>query len=480
METALFNNRTVTVVSFQRLRTSPQDRATCPACGEKVFLSGARSTRKAASFNHMPGSEEKTPCVLSYKEHPNYSGLRDVDLEEVQLRAEALKSNFYRLENLKRAFTFLTKVAGKGAVNRDVFVLLLQKADKLDVWRYAGLPVWAVPYILLTLSDFYIQRESKPTYVVRFVIDKPSRSKLNTTWLQPEQCALVKYFVNKGKATKVFGAKPAVTGLSSGPSRVKNPLPFSEAEFNALTGDTSWISSGLDNLLAEIAVDAVVEVDDDMPGHQAPPSGSVVAANAARSARASTTGAAAGEDAGRTESSMLRANPVFPAVTAAARPGAGTVDSRDVAAITPLPVAHKQSESHVDRWVATQGLPDDASTASAALGERSELSTHLSLRQIDIMGSGSVPEQQNASNSAPPAKLNPRAEESRLPDTVLVPTVVSSASQGVGPDGAPSFKTPEGPNGKILPPGPTKPSIPNSSQATRKAGLWGWLKSLFR
>lgn len=476
METALFNNRTVTVTGFQRVRKSPQDRAICPACGEKVFLSGARSTRKTASFNHMPGSEEKTPCGLSYKEHPNYSGLKDVDLEEVQLRAQALKSNFYKLENLKRAFAFLTKVAGKGAVNRDVFVLLLQKADKLDVWRYAGLPVWAVPYILLTLADFYIQRESKRTYVVRFIIDKPSRSKLNTTWLQPEQCALVKYFVNEGKATKVFGVKPAVAGQSSGPMRVKNPLPFSEAEFNQLTADTSWISSGLDNLLAEIAVEAVVEVDDVMPGHRVPSSESVAPVTAAPSERA----VAAGADARRTESSSPRVNHVLPATAVAVRAGASIDDSRHDAAVTSLQVPHKRSARHVDERATTWGPREDAAAASTASVENSELATHLSLRQINVTSSGSLPEPQNESNPMTPAMLDQQVEEGSLSNTVSVQTVISNASRGSGPDGLPSVKAPDGADVKVLPHGPTKASLPNSSQSTRKTGLWGWFKSLFQ
>lgn len=134
METALYNNRVVTVTGFLRLQKSPHDRATCPACGEKVFLSGARSTRKTESFNHMPRSEERVAYALTYKEHPNYAVLKDADLDRVQHRAETLKSNFYKSENLKRAFCFLTRVSGGGAVNRDVFILLLQKADKLNIW----------------------------------------------------------------------------------------------------------------------------------------------------------------------------------------------------------------------------------------------------------------------------------------------------------------------------------------------------------
>lgn len=262
METALFNHRIVSVGGFQRLRASPSARATCPVCAEEVFLSAANSVKKTASFNHLPRDDSDLRCSLSYPYHPKYAWLDDVDLETIEHRATTLKATFYQHENLKRAFTFLTSLTGKGAVNSDVFALLLRRADKFDIWRYAGLPVWAVPYILLTFTDFYIRRPGKPTYVVRFIIDKPGRSQLNATWLHPGQCSLVKYFVNKGKADRVFGARQATsnkTHAAIGAGWIKNPLPFSESEFKQLTQDTSWISTALDNLLAEISDEPEVE-----------------------------------------------------------------------------------------------------------------------------------------------------------------------------------------------------------------------------
>lgn len=263
METALFSNRMVPVGVFQRLRKSPDDRATCPVCGDEVFLSAAASVVKTASFNHLPRIDGEARCPLSYPYQPSYSWLQNVEKEVVQLRADRLKSQFYEPENLKRAFTFLTALTGKGAINSSVFALLLRKADQFDVWMYAGLPVWAVPYILLTFSDFVVLRPSKPAYVIRFIIDKPTRSKLNTTWLHPSQCSLAKYFVNDGKATKLFGVGKgsSLHSASSAPKfqPIPNPLPFSEQEFRRLTSDTSWISSGLQNLLQEMAMVASVE-----------------------------------------------------------------------------------------------------------------------------------------------------------------------------------------------------------------------------
>lgn len=274
METALFSNRIVPIGVFQRLRKSPDDRATCPVCAEEVFLSAATSVVKTASFNHLPRGEDEERCALSYPTyHPSYSWLQNVELEVIQQRADRLKSQFYEPENLKRAFTFLTTLTGKGAVNSAVFALLLRKADQFDIWKYAGLPVWAVPYIILTFTDYVVRRPSKPAYVVRFIIDKPSRSKLNTTWLHPGQYSVEKYFVNGGKATKLFGTgknqvRPSPTAASQFPT-VPNPLPFSEHEFSRLAANISWISTGLENLLGEMAMVTSVEVTS--PVHSAAP-----------------------------------------------------------------------------------------------------------------------------------------------------------------------------------------------------------------
>lgn len=266
METALFNNRIVSVQGFLRAQSSPLDYPICPVCSEKLFLSATRSVKKTASFNHRPRDEEAKRCLLSYSHHPTYSWLEDVDIEEVEFRAQALRSSFYQLDNLKRAFMFLSRVTGKGAISHDVFELLVYRADKFNIWRYSGLPLWAVPYILLTFTDFYIRREGKETYVVRFVIDKPSRSKLNTIWLRPTQCKLVKYFVNKGKATVVFGAQASSERHASSSTtvgNVKNPLPFSEDEFNNLTADTAWITGGLESFLRRMTVAPVVGGESD-------------------------------------------------------------------------------------------------------------------------------------------------------------------------------------------------------------------------
>lgn len=254
MEIALFKNRLVPVGVFQRQKTAPSEQATCPACGENLFISAANSMVKTASFNHYVHPDEDSRCSLSYQYHPTYSWLKNVPQELSTERAALLKHEFFQAENLRRAFTFLTSLTGKGAVTSPVFSLLLRKADEFGIWRYSGLPVWAVPYILLTFIDFVVRPTAKPVFVLRFIVEKPPRSKLTTTWLQPGQCKLAKYFVNKGKANKLFGAAGAGKAPLV-PVRNPNPLTFSEEEFKRITADTSWIGDGLNHLLEEMQME---------------------------------------------------------------------------------------------------------------------------------------------------------------------------------------------------------------------------------
>ena len=254
MEIALFKNRLVPVGVFQRQKTAPSEQATCPACGENLFVSAANSMVKTASFNHYAHPDEDSRCSLSYQYHPTYSWLKNVPQELSAERAALLRHEFFQTENLRRAFTFLTSLTGKGAVTSPVFSLLLRKADEFGIWRYSGLPVWAVPYILLTFIDFVVRPTAKPVFVLRFIVEKPPRSKLTTTWLQPGQCKLAKYFVNKGKANKLFGAA-AAGKAPRGPARNPNPLTFSEEEFKRITADTSWIGDGLNHLLEEMQME---------------------------------------------------------------------------------------------------------------------------------------------------------------------------------------------------------------------------------
>jgi len=97
---------------------------------------------KAASFNHFPRAADQGRCLLAYTYHPIYSWLENVELEVIEARAAALRNKFFQLDNLKRAIT------------SSVFALLLSKADDRGIWRCAGMPVWAVPYILLSYMVF--------------------------------------------------------------------------------------------------------------------------------------------------------------------------------------------------------------------------------------------------------------------------------------------------------------------------------------
>ncbi|WP_332852677.1 hypothetical protein [Duganella sp. S19_KUP01_CR8] len=258
METALYQSKVVTVGVFQRIRKSRNDHASCPGCGEVLFVSAAASVKKTASFNHRKRQLGEEHCPLSYPYHPSYSWLPEAPEGAVDARAEALKRQFYEKENLQRAFVFLVNLTGKGAMSSAVFALLLNKANKLGIWNYAEMPIWAVPYILLTLTDFVVRPKAGMPERIRFVIDKPLRSELKTTWLTPGQCSLARLPVQLGRVNSA--KQQARTRPMIGTYKI--PLAFSETIFLDLTKDTSWLHENLKNLFEEMEMEPLDEDDE--------------------------------------------------------------------------------------------------------------------------------------------------------------------------------------------------------------------------
>lgn len=328
-----------------------------------------------------------------------------------------------------------------------------------------------MPYILLTLTDFYIQRESQPSYIVRFIIDKPSRSKLNTAWLQPEQCALAKYFVNDGVATNMFGVQKSISGRTWA-NKIKNPLPFSEGEFNELTSDTSCISSSLDNLFAEIAVEPTIDVDNDMHESQVSVTSRLAIANVLN---AENRGRIAVTDAASTESTTPHANTVLSPVDLLAEASAN--DTAQVPLAAQSVGAYKRSKN-VEDGPAVHKLPACTPPEFLPSFEESESAKHQMHRPVSNQSEAGLPVDSIASTTDAQAKSEERVSENPPPHRLAAPTVAPIASEGVKTEAVPPQSTLNGTSAKIGPATSPKPSVLTDGQSRRKLGVWGWIKSL--
>lgn len=246
METSQYRGTLVTVVEFLRRRTAGE-RTTCPACQEELFVHSVNSVVQPARFSHRRRQPGEPTCILSNAHHPDYSWLTPVPDGVVTARAEELQRQFYTEENIARAFRFLVKMAGAGAITRPIFALLLNKANKLGVWSQSSLPVWAVPYLLLTLIDFVRIPFPGKVEQVRFILIKPRRCELKTLWHRPEQCRLERLVVRPAGIYR----KAPYTKSSEEP--IANPLPFSEANFLSISADHAWVSTSVTDLHKEVA-----------------------------------------------------------------------------------------------------------------------------------------------------------------------------------------------------------------------------------
>ena len=103
---------------------------------------------------------------------------------------------------------------------------MCKKADYFQVWRYKGLTLTWLPYVLVTLTDLPAVEDYRPD-PLRLVLHKPARTTLDTLWLRPGVCMLHRYYADTGRAM----TRPPI------------PIPYPRA--TAAQGDTAWIRPAL-------------------------------------------------------------------------------------------------------------------------------------------------------------------------------------------------------------------------------------------
>ena len=146
-----------------------------------------------------------------------------------QRKATAFRAEFFQDDNVKTAYSFCLRMCGQGNLPMSVWKTLIRRADKKNIWSYKDIPLWVIPYILLVLENLQGTSQKGATYGFHFILKKPSRTKADTLWIDPGDCAILKVFSASGQPMK--GAD--------------NPFPLSEADLTAKAGKTNWISVNL-------------------------------------------------------------------------------------------------------------------------------------------------------------------------------------------------------------------------------------------
>lgn len=203
----------------------------CPACRQIVHLYGVHNPQPdtIARFDHAnlaPDADPLDDCVLAAR-NERFRGLAPDAWDEAQ--AIQLRKQFYEDENLKLAYAFCLNICRKGNLPTAKFRKMLARADSKRIWAYAGLRIWATPYILLTLENFQARSKEGYEYGFHFIFNKPKSTGISTLWTNSEACEIVKVYSDSGKQINA----------------TDNPYPVSEVNWRTKAGDASWISPTL-------------------------------------------------------------------------------------------------------------------------------------------------------------------------------------------------------------------------------------------
>ncbi len=236
METALYNSPTgplVTPEEFLSRATRAYKekgiKAYCRLCKEEVFVFGTHTVSILSGFKHskrQEGTDLRDACPLAHRDDV----ARDLLPDQVDhKRGVQLRRDFFEDANLRLAYGFCLNMCQQSNLPIKKFKELIERGDKKNIWAYANLPLWFVPYILLTFGDFTAaKKDGKGEYEFHFVFDKPHAVETISSFLAViESCRLKKLFKPSGKLIDTPG----------------NPFVISEEFLLAKSGKTDWIKS---------------------------------------------------------------------------------------------------------------------------------------------------------------------------------------------------------------------------------------------
>ncbi|MDP1774691.1 MAG: hypothetical protein Q8L15_20685 [Methylobacter sp.] len=199
----------------------------CDSCREVVHLYGVHTPNPNTTprFDHAdiaPDADPLDDCILANR-NQRYRGLEPDGWDDS--RGAVMRKRFFEDDNLAQAYAFCLNLCRHGNLPKVKFLSMLNRADRKRVWAYVDIPLWSIPYVLLTLENF---TDKKKGYEFHFSFIKPVGSNIAALWQNPEECKIVKLFSSNSKVVETSD----------------NPYPVSEKAILDKAGDTSWIRPG--------------------------------------------------------------------------------------------------------------------------------------------------------------------------------------------------------------------------------------------
>ena len=223
----------VTPKDFVRLATSRYKSKGifpyCTICREILEVYGVHTPKGASHFDHANRPPEADPlddCVLA-RRNPRFRGLEPDGLDEES--GVSLRNQFFEPGNLALAYAFCRRMCRNNNLDPKKFCAMVARADKKRIWAYAGIPLWTVPYILLTLENFTAVNARGAEYGFHFIFEKPRGTTASSLWQNSSKCKIVKVFSDTGTPVKTDD----------------NPYPLSISALADKAGDTSWVTADL-------------------------------------------------------------------------------------------------------------------------------------------------------------------------------------------------------------------------------------------
>lgn len=146
----------------------------CAVCNEMMKIRADHTPGTSSHFYH----KDKSLCPTVKKNRVRYQdlGASEYDDAQAEVLRDEVRRNLYEI-----CVTFQSLTEG-GRIHE--FKDALKEADDLNIWRYKGLTLPVVPYILVTFVDFFLSSGSIFRNRDFFFILPPAVRTMDQLWNQ--------------------------------------------------------------------------------------------------------------------------------------------------------------------------------------------------------------------------------------------------------------------------------------------------------